>query len=66
MVGADAVVGDPDARGDRGDPELDGITLIGKWARVSDHGSVAPGTALAPGQPMAQDVFGREAEALRR
>lgn len=66
MVGADAVVGNPNARGDRGDPELDGITLIGKWARVSDHGSVAPGTALAPGQPMAQDVFGREAEALRR
>jgi glucose-1-phosphate adenylyltransferase len=66
IVGADARVGDLGARADRGSPELDGITLIGKWARVSDGGTASPGVAVPPGQPMAQEVFGREAEALRR
>jgi len=66
LVGAEARVGGMDAAGEGDGPSRDGITLVGKWARISDQATVRAGTEIHSGQPMAMEVFGKDAEALRR
>lgn len=54
MIGAGARVGRRDADASCGDPEFEGITLVGKWAEIPDGAVVEPGVVVLPGVPKSE------------
>jgi len=65
IIGSEARVGDLQADVSAGEAGLEGIAVLGKWARVSDGDRVLPGTSMPARPPMAQDMIGRAMEAFQ-
>lgn len=55
MIGSGARVGRYDADATSGHPEFEGITLVGKWARIEDGALITPGVVVSPGEPMPEE-----------
>jgi glucose-1-phosphate adenylyltransferase len=55
MIGSGARVGRNDADATSGHPEFEGITLVGKWARIEDGELITPGVVVSPGEPMPEE-----------
>ncbi len=66
VVGSGARVGDREARSGSGDPDLDGITVVGKWAQIAEGSTVGAGTVVPAGEPIPVDALAARLGETRR
>ncbi len=57
VIGAGARLGRRDAGSADGDPDLDGIAVVGKWAQLPEGAEIAPGTVTPPGEAISEEAF---------
>jgi glucose-1-phosphate adenylyltransferase len=66
VIGNGARVGRGDADAGSGDPELMGITLVGKWAQIGERAEIGAGVVIPPGEPISDAAYhARMGEARR-